>query len=285
MTKESGGAVEMSNHQATEQMLGYLYQVRYALALLLDNSDPNCQISIEKFDDVAFGKDGEPIQLIQLKHHIKKQGNLTDNSTDLWRTLKVWIDAITQKPDILRETEFLIITTAVAPENEASSYLKRDDNRDTATAYEKLKKVCTQSKNKDHQKYYQAFIKLDEATMKQLFERIYILDGASNIVGVEQTIRRNIRYSSIPKYEKFIFERLEGWWFQKAVNALCSDQPIFVTQNQVRAFIVTISQEYSDENLPIEDIFNLDDLKESDLSENEKIFYEQLKLICLSRVY
>ena len=49
MTKESGGAVEMSNHQATEQMLGYLYQVRYALALLLDNSDPNCQISIEKF--------------------------------------------------------------------------------------------------------------------------------------------------------------------------------------------------------------------------------------------
>lgn len=282
MTKESRGAVEMSNHQATEQMLGYLYQVRYALALLLENSDPNCQISIEKFDDVAFGKDSEPIQLIQLKHHIKKQGNLTDNSTDLWRTLKVWIDAITQKPDILRETEFLIITTAIAPENEASSYLKRDDNRDTATAYEKLKKVCTQSKNKDHQKYYQAFIKLDEATMKQLFERIYILDGASNIVGVEQTIRRNIRYSSIPKYEKFIFERLEGWWFQKAVNALCSDQPIFVTQNQVRAFIVTISQEYSDENLPIEDIFNLDDLKESDLSENEKIFYEQLKLICLS---
>ena len=282
MTKESRGAVEMSNHQATEQMLGYLYQVRYALALLLENSDPNCQISIEKFDDVAFGKDSEPIQLIQLKHHIKKQGNLTDNSTDLWRTLKVWIDAITQKPDILRETEFLIITTAIAPENEASSYLKRDDNRDTATAYEKLKKVCTQSKNKDHQKYYQAFIKLDEATMKQLFERIYILDGASNIVGVEQTIRRNIRYSSIPKYEKFIFERLEGWWFQKAVNALCSDQPIFVTQNQVRAFIVTISQEYSDENLPIVDIFNLDDLKESDLSENEKIFYEQLKLICLS---
>ena len=137
VTKESRGAVEMSNHQATEQMLGYLYQVRYALALLLENSDPNCQISIEKFDDVAFGKDSEPIQLIQLKHHIKKQGNLTDNSTDLWRTLKVWIDAITQKPDILRETEFLIITTAIAPENEASSYLKRDDNRDTATAYEK----------------------------------------------------------------------------------------------------------------------------------------------------
>ena len=59
----------MSNHQATEQMLGYLYQIRYALALLLKNDNPDYQISIEKFDDVAFDKDGQPVQLIQLKHH------------------------------------------------------------------------------------------------------------------------------------------------------------------------------------------------------------------------
>ena len=58
----------MSNHQATEQMLGYLYQIRYALALLLKNDNPDYQISIEKFDDVAFDKDGQPVQLIQLKH-------------------------------------------------------------------------------------------------------------------------------------------------------------------------------------------------------------------------
>ena len=44
----------MPNHQAPGQMLGYLYQVRYALVLLLANDDENQQISIEKFDDVAF---------------------------------------------------------------------------------------------------------------------------------------------------------------------------------------------------------------------------------------
>ena len=53
----------MPNHQASEQMLGYLYQVRYALALLLENDNSDCQISIEKFDDVAFSKDDIPIQL------------------------------------------------------------------------------------------------------------------------------------------------------------------------------------------------------------------------------
>ena len=41
----------MPNHQASEQMLGYLYQVRYALALLLENDNSDCQISIEKFDE------------------------------------------------------------------------------------------------------------------------------------------------------------------------------------------------------------------------------------------
>ena len=91
----------MSNHQASEQMLGYLYQVRYALTLLLENDNSDFQISIEKFDDVAFSKDGMPKQLIQLKHHVQRQGSLTDGSTDLWRTLKVWMDVVSESPNIL----------------------------------------------------------------------------------------------------------------------------------------------------------------------------------------
>ena len=63
----------MPNHQASEQMLGYLYQVRYALALLMKNDNADFQISIEKFDDVAFSKDGVPKQLIQLKHQTEVQ--------------------------------------------------------------------------------------------------------------------------------------------------------------------------------------------------------------------
>ena len=102
----------MPNHQASEQMLGYLYQVRYALYLLLRNREPECQMSIEKFDDVAFSNDDTPIQLIQLKHHVQHQGSLTDASTDLWRTLKVWLDIVTKSPDILNETSYLIITTS-----------------------------------------------------------------------------------------------------------------------------------------------------------------------------
>ena len=270
----------MPNHQASEQMLGYLYQVRYALALLLENDNSDCQISIEKFDDVAFSKDDIPIQLIQLKHHIQHQGNLADASTDMWRTIKVWLDAISETPDILDGTNFLIITTATAPFDSAAFLLKKDSNRNPDTAYQKLKTVCFSSVNQAHQRYYDAFREAGEDTVKQLIRQIYIIDCASNIIDVEKDILKHIRYSCIPKHQKMIYERLEGWWFKKAIDALCCDTPVFVNQNQVRSFIVSVSQEYADDNLPI-DILDIDDLQESNFSANEKIFHEQLKLICL----
>ena len=270
----------MPNHQASEQMLGYLYQVRYALALLLENDNSDCQISIEKFDDVAFSKDDIPIQLIQLKHHIQHQGNLADASTDMWRTIKVWLDAISETPDILDGTNFLIITTATAPIDSAAFLLKKDSNRNPDTAYQKLKTVCFSSVNQAHQRYYDAFREAGEDTVKQLIRQIYIIDCASNIIDVEKDILKHIRYSCIPKHQKMIYERLEGWWFKKAIDALCCDTPVFVNQNQVRSFIVSVSQEYADDNLPI-DILDIDDLQESNFRANEKIFHEQLKLICL----
>lgn len=270
----------MSNHQASEQMIGYLYQVRFALALLLDDDNPNSQISIEKFDDIAFSQDGEPRQLIQLKHHVQKHGNLSDSSTDLWRTLKVWIDTIKKSPEILNEAKFLIITTAIAPDNAASSYLKDNEIRDANIAYQKLKVVSDKSENKEHKKYYDAFSGMEESIMKKLLSQTYIIDKASKITDVEKTFRKQIRYSCVPKYEDPICQRLEGWWYKKAIEALCSDEPIFVTQSQVRTLIVSISQEYTEENLPI-DIFDIEDFQESDLGADEKVFYEQLKLISI----
>lgn len=79
----------MSTHDAKGSMIGYLYQVRNALCLLLQKDNTSAQISIEKFDDIAFEDNGTPLDLIQVKHHIKKTGSLSDKSVDLWRTLKV----------------------------------------------------------------------------------------------------------------------------------------------------------------------------------------------------
>lgn len=178
------------SHQAA-RVIGPLFCFSPARHLGNDNSD--CQISIEKFDDVAFGEDDIPIQLIQLKHHIQHQGNLTDASTDMWRTLKVWLDVISESPDILNGTSFLIITTAAAPIDSAAFLLKNDNNRNPDAAYEKLKLVCSTSTNQAHKEYYAAFISTSKNTVKQLIRQIYIIDYASNVTNVEKDILKQIR--------------------------------------------------------------------------------------------
>ena len=180
----------MSIHDASEQMLGYLYQIRYALALLLKNDNPNYQISIEKFDDVAFIENDIPKQLIQIKHHVKKHGNLTNMSTDLWRTLKVWIDIIKKSPDLVDETYFLIITTATAPNNTAAYYLKENSNRNEDKAYSILKNICNKSKSNENEKYYEAFLKMDQNLAFKLIKKIIVLDGANNIIDAEKRYKK-----------------------------------------------------------------------------------------------
>ena len=269
----------MAAHQAPEQMLGYLYQVRYALNLLLKNDNENHLISIERFDDIAFSEDDSPKQMIQLKHHVRQQGNLSDASTDVWRTLKVWIDAIISNEDLIADTEFLIITTATAPEGSAASFLKATE-RDEAIAYTKLKSIADSSRNQEHAGYYSAFINLGEQKAKELLRKIRIIDSASNIAEISNDLRRIIRYSCIRKFEDEICERIEGWWYRKTIDALCSDTPMYFSQRQVRSLIVSTSQQYADDNLPI-DIVNFNAPSLEDLDPCDRIFYEQLKLICV----
>lgn len=274
----------MSTHQAVEQMLGYLYQVRYALFLLLDNDDEQTQISIEKFDDIAFSNDGDvPEVMLQLKHHTKSYGNLTDASTDIWRTIKVWVDLVKRDSSFLTSTKFLILTTAKAPEGAAANYLKPQSKtvvRDEKEAYNILKDVARTSTNVAHKKYYSEFISLGDEAAKKLVSNIYIIDGSSNIVDVKDDILKVIRYGSLPKFEQRIFERLEGWWWDRCIEYLLSDKLVFISQKQIRSIIASIRDEYTEDNLPI-DVPFLNKIEIESLPKNKRVFYEQLQLICL----
>ena len=82
-------AKESNQHEASASAVGYLFQNRLALLLSLRAiaDFPNRQLSIEKLDDIAFEDSGSPVELIQTKHHLSKQGSLSDASEDLWKTL------------------------------------------------------------------------------------------------------------------------------------------------------------------------------------------------------
>jgi hypothetical protein len=84
-------------------------------------ADPESSISIEKLDDVAFEDDGEPSELLQFKHRLINSPTLTDYSTDLWKTLRVWATAAKEGSLHLTSVILSLVTTASAPVDSVAS--------------------------------------------------------------------------------------------------------------------------------------------------------------------
>lgn len=243
----------MSNHDASAQALGYLYQTQCALLLLLESDDTDTKICIEKFDDISFHNDNGPEKLIQVKYHSNK-GNITNSSIDFWRTIKVWIDCIKKDYQLLEKTSFYIITTNNIAEN---SIIEKIKNK-TATVdviYDSLKKIAEEGKKtiKDNSllfKYYDSFINFDDLLLKNLIDKINITSDFSKPAGINKKILQKIRICTTQKTENIVFGRLMGWWYKKMIVCLESIDPIFISYDELRREIVSITSELSDENLP-----------------------------------
>ena len=98
---------------AAPSVLGYYYQARCALLLLLKSSTDS-EISLESFDDISFEQNGTPLELIQTKHTSKTAGSLSDSSTDLWKTLRIWSATTMENKFLPSKTIFTLVTTAYA---------------------------------------------------------------------------------------------------------------------------------------------------------------------------
>jgi len=107
---------KQSSFSAVDSLTGYLYQVRYALldALRRAKDDVRFSVSIETLDDIVFESDGQPVELLQAKHH-SKPANLTDTSTDLWKTIRIWVGQYKTRIN----SRYYLVTTATAKDGSA----------------------------------------------------------------------------------------------------------------------------------------------------------------------
>jgi len=277
----------MSRHQASAPMLGYLYQVRYALALLLEADNEQVSVCIEKFDDIAFSEDGSnPIDLIQLKHHIKGRGNLSNTSVDLWRTLNVWLDAIQagSHPD----ARYLIITTSSAPDGSIASELKSNTSnlengkRDCNKLYEHLREIAEAAKQESNKKYYENFLNVPAEKVRKLLANIIVLDDSKDIINLVDSIKKTLRYSTRAEYIDMIYERVEGWWFRKSIEALSSAEPVFISQSEAGHIIRDVASQYTPDNLPI-DVEYPSENEIYTFPFEERLFSKQLDLIAIGK--
>lgn len=276
--------VSNNTHDASGQMAGYLYQILAALYLLLNSRDSNAQICIEKFDDIAFVEQDEPIIMVQTKHQLYRAGNLSDTSVDLWRTIRSWCDSINNSPTNLHNTNFVILTTAEAQVNTAVYYLKGHADRNPDEAKKLLISAANSATVQANEKYYNAFLGLSPGLQDYLIRHIYVYDNSKNISNLKADIIAYVRYATLPKYEEKVYDSVLGWWIRTVIECLCSESPLFINRIQLQQVIFDIGSEYKADSLPINVDFTYDpsDSELNELIPENRIFIEQLKLVSLS---
>jgi hypothetical protein len=241
------------SHEASASATGYLYQCRIALLMALKAIpfNVNQEISVERFDDVAFDTTGTPSELIQTKHHIEKSGSLTDVSSDLWKTLLIWLEAVKADGQLPFRMKFFLMTTGSAPEGSAASYLRAIANeRNEVEADKLLAAAATTSKNVDHSEAYGIYKGLSQEVRLSLLRSIMVLDNAPNIIDVIDEIRQCL-YMAAPKTQIANFvERLEGWWFGRVIDGLVNKKSIPLLALDKR--IDELREEFQRDALPVD---------------------------------
>lgn len=257
--------------------LGYLYQARYALWLLL-SGDEESDLMVEGLDDIAFEKDGTPTELLQLKHH-GNHASLTDSSPDLWGALRIWADHVANRRVDPKHVIFTLVTTATSTEGSICSKLHPDANRDPEIAWLSLTRVAQTSANRSLREAFVCFLSLTREEQKSLVNSLHVLDGSPNIQDVASNIKDKIKAAVARNHRDLLYERLEGWWFTKVVAHLAHRGQSRITGFELYDTIAFLAGQFAPDALPID--FLSSEPTSIDAQNDTRLFVRQLRAIAV----
>jgi hypothetical protein len=262
---------------ASEPSLGYLYQVRYGLMLIVSEANGEAKLLLEQIDDISIDT-LDSIQVYQTKLHIKSVANLTNASSDLWKTLRVWSEGIKSGTLNPKTDLFNLITTASASIDSIPFKLKQGSQKDRNVddIVTSLIDVTSTSISATNKSAYDSFLSLTEVQQKSLIKNITIIDASVDINEAKNLILHEIRHYSIKR--ESLYERLEGWFVGQAILQLQGLRSA-ITAKEVSSKILDIADVFKSDNLPND--FNLPiTADEAQLGPyRNKLFVKQIELI------
>jgi hypothetical protein len=271
----------ITDFSAKEPSLGYFYQIKYALLILLTKGKEldNPKIRIENLDDIEI-QDINSLNLLQTKLHIKSKGNLTNASVDFWKTMRIWSEHITNGLVDVENTIFSLITTEKISDSSVLVHFKTNNHTDTEIdqTINKLDIISSDPGNKTNLKGYEAFKKLSLINKKKLVQNIRIIDNSIGITDIGDKIKRELIFSTYPAHLDAFLEILEGWWFKKSIDNLAGKIDS-IDFNELQLKIANIGDSFQADNLPNHFPEQLEITDDDVDILKEKNFLKQLELI------
>jgi hypothetical protein len=270
----------MSSFSAEDSALGYFYQSIYALLLVLDEQE-EAHIALENLDDVDLLVDGKILELRQLKHHIKGEASLTNLSSDLWKTIRIWSTYIHDGTINPSEVKLILITTANAPEGSIARCLspihKYRNNKEIA---DQLLELSSTSTNQKLEEAFKAYKDLNDSQRELLVSSIVVLDNSPDIFDTDKKIKSKL-IGVRPEHVGQVYERLLGWWTGLVVKSFSSSIDKTISRKLVLEKISSINEQFLPDALPI-DFFEAVPPDVIDVDTDDRLFVKQLKTTGIS---
>ena len=237
-------------HTAEDAALGFYYQTYFAFLTLLQQIGDDAGVGIERLDDVALKIDGH-LLLYQLKHSIKAvPPPITIKSRALWRTLKVWIDALFHV-ELAQTTMHLVAVGPLGTASPLNALLDLDADRDDLAialiaeaqlvhdARVAAQAAGTKLPHGERADGCAAFLNLDPAVRSNLLRRILIKPNSPPIDQVEVLAAQHLTLIA-PENRVEVVTRLLGWWDIEVVHTLCGKRDPILTRAELQTQITLI---------------------------------------------
>lgn len=240
-------ATQTDKYAAGEQGLGYIYQIRYALAYLM-KQDESHSLLIEADDDVEVKDVDGRKTLISLKH--KQAGETVGTlSVDFWKSVRIWLDRYTRDGKVACEHSYCMATTARVGPGSMLRYFQNGANPAPANFADQLIAELEGSATKLSGQIKASLTSLTDDERRDFFARIVIADSSLRIKELDAAFASHLR-SVPPRFRVDVRERLEGWWFGQSIDVIQRGR-LPLTGAEVWAKFASISCQYQDDDLPI----------------------------------
>ncbi|MHB1638847.1 MAG: ABC-three component system protein [Candidatus Dormibacteria bacterium] len=229
------------------------------------------------YDDVSWEVDGNPLELLQLKHHVNPTRTLGDKDVDLWRTIASWMDA--HEPGDADGPALTLVTTMSAEDGTACAAL-RANAQDAVEAKRLLEIAARGSSAAATSAARLRFLALTDAQRSLFVGRIRVLDGATQIHDLDPELRKLLHLALPRGHEDVFMDRLWAWWYRIVVRLL-QRRSGTVTVLEVTEKISDLRDQFTADNLPtLVDREDFDPAMEATYS--SRPFVEQLRWISLT---
>jgi hypothetical protein len=237
-----------ASHSAAPSAVGYQHQTWWALVELLRSGvdRPDASITLELHDDVAWEQDNNPTHLLQVKHHQQTHRALTDTSTDMWRTLKVWMDTAT--PGDASGPRLLLVTTQTAGAGTAVAAL-RAETLDERAALSGLEAVARNTASDQTRRAREQFLALSPGDRQTFLTRIRVIDGSPHIQDVPTLVRTHLHWALPTGHEELFLAMVWRWWDEQALMML-QGRLRSLDVGVAQAAIADIRDQFTSERLP-----------------------------------